>query len=108
MTSGSFSQSATPAEVNVVRNTVTKVLVPILKSVTPGSGTYMNEADVREDDWQQSFFGSHYPRLLGLKDELDPERIFWVKTAVGSENWYVQDDNGLPEVGTGRLCRRSI
>lgn len=106
MVSGTYPMGSSPDKINSVRNTVTKVLVPILKSVTPGSGAYMNEADVREDDWQQSFFGSSYPRLLKIKNELDPERVFWAKTTVGSEDWYIQDDRGLPEVGMGRLCRR--
>ncbi|KAF2796591.1 isoamyl alcohol oxidase-like protein [Melanomma pulvis-pyrius CBS 109.77] len=104
--SGSYPQNASAVEVNVVRDQVTKVIVPILKAVTPGSGTYMNEADIREEGWQQSFFGSNYARLLKLKKEVDPNSIFWAKTAVGSENWYIQNDHGLPEVGTGRLCRK--
>lgn len=107
MTSGSHPINATNEQINRVRNTVTKVIVPMLKKISPGGGTYMNEADVREDEWQQSFFGSHYARLLEIKNEVDPDRVFWAKTAVGSEEWYVKDVGGLPEVQTGRLCRRN-
>ncbi|CAO2654534.1 Nn.00g112670.m01.CDS01 [Neocucurbitaria sp. VM-36] len=106
MINGMHPTTATPAEINRVRSTVTKVIVRILKKITPGSGTYMNEADVREDDWQQSFFGSNYERLLQIKNEVDPERLLWAKTAVGSEDWYIRDDGELPEVQTGRLCRK--
>jgi hypothetical protein len=104
--SGYYYPNSTVEEINTVRNMVTNTLVPILKEVTPGSGTYMNEADVREPDWQQSFFGSHYERLLKLKNELDPDRVLWAKTAVGSEDWYIENDRGLQEVQTGRLCRK--
>lgn len=107
MVSAKYPARASPAVVNSARDTVTKVLVPMLKKLTPGGGTYMNEADVREEGWQQSFFGGNYARLLELKNLVDPERLFWAKTAVGSEEWYVQDDRGLPEVQTGRLCRRA-
>ncbi|KAF2650999.1 FAD binding domain protein [Lophiostoma macrostomum CBS 122681] len=105
--SGYYYPNSTVEEINSVRDMLTNTLVPLLKEVTPGSGTYLNEADVREPDWQQNFYGSHYERLLSLKNELDPNRVFWAKTAVGSEDWYIEDDHGLPEVQTGRLCRKA-
>ena len=106
ITQGTYPQNSDPERINSVHNVVTDGLVSILKKVAPGSGTYMNEADVREKKWQRSFFGANYPRLLTLKNKLDPERVFYAKTAVGSEDWYIKDDKGLPEVQTGRLCRK--
>lgn len=75
---------------------VTDVLVPIIKEVTPGGGAHLNEADFNEPNWQESFYGVNYPRLLSIKQKYDPEGILWGKTAVGSEGWEV--------VADGRLC----
>ncbi|KAF8876325.1 hypothetical protein BD779DRAFT_1560650 [Infundibulicybe gibba] len=51
-----------------------KVMNPIRK-LTPGSGAYVNEADVYEPDFQNSFWGSNYPRLLQIKQKYDPEGL---------------------------------
>lgn len=69
----------------------------LLREVAPNSGTYMNEADVYEVNWQQSFYGDHYPRLLEIKHKYDPHAVFYGTTMVGSEAWQRKDD--------GRLCR---
>jgi FAD/FMN-containing dehydrogenase len=57
----------------------------IIRDATPGAGAYSNEADYFEPDWQQSFWGSNYPRLLEIKQKYDPENIFRVHHGVGSE-----------------------
>ncbi|EFJ04336.1 hypothetical protein SELMODRAFT_2240, partial [Selaginella moellendorffii] len=59
----------------------------LLIDVTPGSGTYINEADFNEPDWQQSFFGEHYPRLQAIKSKVDPSGLFRCHHCVGSEKW---------------------
>ncbi|KAL4962007.1 uncharacterized protein BDV14DRAFT_210755 [Aspergillus stella-maris] len=74
------------------------------RDVSPGAGAYLAEADREEPDFQQSFYGSNYERLLKLKKELDPWDLFWAKTAVGSEGWDVVTENGLPSEN-GPLCR---
>lgn len=64
-----------------------------LKSVELGRmGAYLNEADADETNFQQSFWGSNYPRLRAIKAERDPSDLFIVRKGVGSENW---DDSGL-------------
>ncbi len=75
-----------------------------LRAVTPGSGAYINEAEVTEPNWQQSFFGNLYPRLLATKKAVDPWDLFWAPTTVGSENWAVVSVDGLP-TQNGPLCR---
>jgi hypothetical protein len=57
----------------------------ILRRVTPGSGTYVNEADYFEPDWQRSFWGASYQRLLAVKQKYDPEGLFSCHHCVGSE-----------------------
>jgi len=77
-----------------------------LRAVTPGAGAYMNEADLEEPGWQQSFFGDKYETLRGIKRKWDPRGVFWAPGTVGSEDWAVEEreDDGLP-TQNGRLCR---
>ncbi|KAJ7044441.1 hypothetical protein C8F04DRAFT_1356906 [Mycena alexandri] len=74
------------------------------RKLTPGSGAYMNEADMQEPEWQQSFFGDHYLQLLQIKRRRDPWGVFWAPTTPGSELWEVVVPDGLP-LQTGPLCR---
>ncbi|KAF2871952.1 FAD/FMN-containing isoamyl alcohol oxidase-like protein MreA [Massariosphaeria phaeospora] len=74
------------------------------RDASPGSGAYMNEADTEEPNFQQSFYGANYERLLGTKRKVDPWSVFYAVTAVGSEVWKVQGTRGLP-TQQGRLCR---
>ena len=57
----------------------------ILRQATPGAGTYSNEADYHEPDWQRAFWGTHYPRLLAIKQQYDPGNMFRTHHSVGSE-----------------------
>lgn len=75
-----------------------------LRSATPGGGAYFNEADVLEPNWQRSFFGSNYDKLVRIKREWDPWHVFWAPTTPGSEAWAVQTSSELP-TQNGRLCR---
>ena len=68
---------------------MTDVMVPILANMTgeTDSGAYSNEADIRELDFQQTFFGTHNPRLLKVKNAYDPEGWFIMPAGMGSEFW---------------------
>jgi len=57
----------------------------LLRDATPGAGTYSNEADYHEPDWQEAFWGSNYPRLLSIKRKYDPANFFRTHHSVGSE-----------------------
>jgi FAD/FMN-containing dehydrogenase len=57
----------------------------LVRRATPGSGSYVNETDFFEPDWQRSFWGDNYPRLLGIKRRYDPTNLFRVHHGVGSE-----------------------
>ncbi|KAK4450463.1 putative fad binding domain-protein [Podospora aff. communis PSN243] len=76
-----------------------------LREVTKGAGSYINEGDPGEPEWQQSFFGANYGRLLEVKRERDPWGVFWAQTTVGSEGWEVVSVDGYPRSQNGRLCR---
>jgi len=73
-----------------------------LRSITPGGGCYMNEADVLEDDWQTAFFGGNYKRLLSIKQRYDPTTFFncwkcvgWTGPADPVYSCYSQSSNPL-------------
>lgn len=76
----------------------------LIRAATPGGGSYINEADVQEPDWQDSFFGNKYQGLLNIKQDRDPWGLFWAPTTVGSEGWEVRTVDGLP-TQNGRLCK---
>ncbi|KAK0651725.1 putative isoamyl alcohol oxidase [Cercophora newfieldiana] len=76
---------------------MTNTIMPAIEAVTPGSGAYMNEADFRQPNFQQEFFGSSYNTLLSIKKKYDPESFFYATKAVGSERWNVAND--------GKMCR---
>lgn len=76
---------------------ITNVTGAMVTKLTPNSGAYMNEADVNEPNFQQSFYGRNYDRLLSIKRKYDPNDLFYARTAVGSEFWEVALD--------GKLCK---
>ncbi|MCO5585733.1 hypothetical protein L7F22_039669 [Adiantum nelumboides] len=59
----------------------------LLRDLSPGSGCYLNEADVNEPNWQNAFYGQHYSRLKTIKERLDPQGLFTCTNCVGSELW---------------------
>ncbi|KAJ7605564.1 FAD-binding domain-containing protein [Roridomyces roridus] len=54
-----------------------------LRLLAPLSGAYVNEADVFEPNWQESFWGSNYPRLLAIKTKYDPDHLLDCWQCVG-------------------------
>jgi len=58
-----------------------------LLKAAPGAGSYVSESDYFERNWQQSFWGSNYPRLASIKKKYDPDGLFIVHHGVGSEQW---------------------
>lgn len=79
------------------QESMTSDWVPQVEAVTPGSGAYMNEANYREPDYQNVFFGANYAKLLAIKRKWDPDSLFYATAGVGSEAWTVAND--------GRMCR---
>ena len=76
---------------------ITNELVPAVEAVTPDSGAYLNEGDPHQPNWQATFYGSNYQKLLRVKRRWDPLSLFYAPTAVGADSWRV--------AGDGRLCR---
>lgn len=55
------------------------------------------QADFRQPDFQQAFFGVNYHKLQAIKAKYDPDDLFYALTAVNSDQWAEQQD--------GRLCK---
>jgi FAD/FMN-containing dehydrogenase len=58
-----------------------------LRTVLPAAPTYVSECDFFQRDWQQAFWGPHYPRLLAAKRRYDPDGLFVIHHGAGSEDW---------------------
>jgi len=58
-----------------------------IRALTPDPGSYVSESNFFQEDWQQAYWGSNYPRLLTVKDKYDPDGLFVVHNGVGSERW---------------------
>ncbi|KAJ0348858.1 hypothetical protein COL154_013699 [Colletotrichum chrysophilum] len=76
---------------------MTEVVQPVIEAATPGAGAYINEADFQQKDWQNTFYGVNYPKLLEIKQKYDPKGLLYNVAAVGSDAWSVAND--------GRMCR---
>ncbi len=73
---------------------INKAMGELLK-VAPGSGSYVSESSFFEENWQQSFWGSNYPKLAAIKKKYDPKGLFFVHHGVGSEEW---SDDGFTKL----------
>ncbi|HLN26119.1 MAG TPA: FAD-binding oxidoreductase [Gemmataceae bacterium] len=65
---------------------INKAMDELLKLVNQ-PGSYVSESDFFERAWQQSFWGSNYPRLAAVKKKYDPSGLFFVHHGVGSDEW---------------------
>jgi hypothetical protein len=65
--------------------------------LTPGGGSYVNEASVMDKTWKEDYYGSNYKRLEEVKVKYDADSVFWANVAVGSDRWAPTAD--------GRMCR---
>ncbi|KAI8947426.1 putative 6-hydroxy-D-nicotine oxidase [Xylaria longipes] len=101
-----WTDDSTPAEIEAANEAITWSTVAKLRDVSPGAGSYLNEADVAEPNFQQAFWGTNYDRLLSIKKSVDPWDTFWAPTAVGSEGWYITRQESWLPGQNGRLCRK--
>jgi hypothetical protein len=59
----------------------------VLRKLVPDSGSYVAESNFFEPNWQRSYWGANYARLLEVKRRYDPGGLFFVHHGVGSESW---------------------
>jgi hypothetical protein len=79
------------------QDSVTNVFSPLIDSLTPGLGAYINEANFKEPKWQSVLYGNNYDKLKSIKKKYDPSGLWYGRTAVGSDDWAERSD--------GRLCK---
>ncbi|CAM1503621.1 Fc.00g012120.m01.CDS01 [Cosmosporella sp. VM-42] len=77
---------------------ITNEYVPLLTSVTPGAGAYLNEADFNQPSWEETFYGANWVKLSLIKKKWDPTSVFYNFKGVGSDAWTVANN--------GRMCRK--
>ncbi|KIJ49487.1 hypothetical protein M422DRAFT_160609 [Sphaerobolus stellatus SS14] len=92
-----WNDTATEEQIFNDRKKITFDLDAPLRDLAPESGTYLNEADSDEPNWQNAFYGSNYPKLLEIKDKWDADELLYGATAVGGDRWAEDQD--------GRLCK---
>lgn len=92
-----WDSTAPWANMEAAQKRMTEEFMPKIEAITPGSGSYMNEADFRQERWQDVFFGKNFPKLDQIKRKWDPENVFYILKGVGSDKWSVGKD--------GRMCR---
>jgi len=66
-----------------------------LRKIAPAAGSYVAESDYFESNWQKSYWGANYPRLLAIKQKYDPQGLFFVRHGVGTENWSDDGFSGM-------------
>ena len=86
-----------PQNLAASKDHLKNVWEPILERRSPGMGSYVNENNPFQTDWQRKFWGANYPRLLAIKKKVDPKGLFWCPVCVGGEDWR--------EDGDGKVCR---
>ncbi|OMP84290.1 putative FAD-linked oxidoreductase yvdP, partial [Diplodia seriata] len=95
---GAWNQTAAWESNVAAEAKLTDELMPLLESITPGAGAYMNEADVDNPGWREDYFGPNCDRLRSIKAAWDPDDLFYAKTAVGSDEWTVDEEERLCKV----------
>ncbi|KAH9206006.1 FAD binding domain-containing protein [Leptodontidium sp. 2 PMI_412] len=92
--------NATKAEKAEAKNILTNTIGTKLTSASPRGGAYVNEGDLNEPNWQTSYWGSNYARLLRIRQTWDPRGVFYASTTVGTEKWVEIND-------PPRLCKKN-
>jgi hypothetical protein len=81
------SAVSSPAASARPRASRVQAAIDALRAVAPAAGSYVNECDYFQPDWQRAFWGQNYPRLKEIKERYDPDGLFTVHHGVGSESW---------------------
>ncbi|MEK6289899.1 MAG: FAD-binding oxidoreductase [Paraburkholderia tropica] len=68
------------------RQAVARAMAEVRKLV-PNAGSYVAESNFFDANWQRSFWGANYHRLLAIKEKYDRDGLFFVHHGVGSEYW---------------------
>ncbi|KAF7356264.1 hypothetical protein MVEN_00957900 [Mycena venus] len=83
-----WDDSASAAEIAALATKFQTSQRAILERLSgPNAGSYSNEADSQEPEFQTTFYGPNYAKLSAIKSKYDPHDLFIVAAGVGSERW---------------------
>ncbi|KUJ13782.1 FAD binding domain-containing protein [Mollisia scopiformis] len=85
---GEWEEPLSPTDLEATTEGFLEMLEP-LKELTPSGGAYFNEAHYGEPEWEETFFGSNYERLVEVKGRYDPTHLFDCWKCVG---WRGEND----------------
>ncbi|KAF8238502.1 FAD-binding domain-containing protein [Tricholoma matsutake] len=78
--------TATAQDIQAVEQNVTN-LANGIRVVATNAGSYVNEPAIFQPNFQETYWGNHYPRLRAFKEALDPKDLLIVRQGVNSEGW---------------------
>lgn len=61
--------------------------------ISPGGGAYVHESSVFMKDWQNSFCGTKYDRLLDIKNKHDPDSLLQCWKCIGFKEESVSSED---------------
>ncbi|KDQ07938.1 hypothetical protein BOTBODRAFT_192092 [Botryobasidium botryosum FD-172 SS1] len=82
--SNSWNSTTSISDRDKIRESLTEKTQELARLV-PGMGAYANEADVNEPEWQKTFWGDNYERLLEIKSKYDPTGVLTCGRCVGDD-----------------------
>ncbi|CAE6458193.1 unnamed protein product [Rhizoctonia solani] len=82
---GGWTANAKTAEIELFKAKTTQLVQRLGTVAGLDHAAYFNEADPLEPQWKKTFFGSHYDRLLKIKQQVDPKGLFTCNRCVGSD-----------------------
>ncbi|TLD35383.1 FAD-binding domain-containing protein [Venturia nashicola] len=85
----------TPGAIRASYEKQTKEQLPLIDEMSVDGAAYFNEATYLEPNWQKTFWGANYPRLVEVKKKYDPNNTLWCHLCVGSEQLVLGQDNKL-------------
>ncbi|KAJ7646069.1 FAD-binding domain-containing protein [Mycena polygramma] len=80
---GNWAYNSSTAEIGAVLGKVHDWVHEELTALAPDSGAYLNEADVYESDYEYTYWGTNYARLLAVKEKYDPHGLLDCWRCVG-------------------------
>lgn len=78
----SWAQDDDPAVVSANQ----RWLAELAEALSPyvSDGAYQNFIDPDRADWRTAYYGANYPRLVEIKERVDPDRVFTFEQSIGS------------------------